>query len=425
MTAPGEAQPADVGASTEQIPEPAIEAAAPSAPAVRTSVAAAPAETSRPTRTPQATPTPSPPTRAVAPIRPRAASVSAPPTAPDLATRIRTAVRRIGVARVLCWQIALLAALATIGEPRPVVIAIVAGAIAAVAATTIRMHGHWLYEWIFRAAKFTLRPRQRKIEPGRVLDVFARHTRVETVELDDVPVALIHHPGGIAAILEPQSQPDEFTSPAALLPPPDVNTPPFAAQMIMQLTGKTPRTWITVQAVRSRDIYRDSDLTAALTNTVHRLTRRLTREEVPTRALDRDEALTLIGALAQLDDVAAPCRETWDAWETGTTVQACFQLTKWQEAPEHIRQLILRHLRLLPSLNTAIAIAARQTARGEPRTNVIVRITEADRTLLNNSADLLTFALDGSGIVLDRLDGDHLAAVAASLPLGGALGRVC
>jgi len=323
-------------------------------------------------------------------------------------------------------------------------------AIFVVAATALRFHGLWLYQWLARIGAFLLRQRHRTIQAGAdsaddLVDVVAQHARVETVDLDDVPVAFIHHPAGITAVLEPHvssgSYEDGSTSPglnlssaASLLPSSDVDTPPYAAQLIMQMApasapGGTARrrTWITLQAVRTADIHRDDDLGAALANSVRRLIRRLARDELPTRTLDREEALSLIVGLAQLGDPAdgpdpVQVRETWGAWNAGLTTQACFRIDKWQEAEESARQLILHRLQMVPSLGTTVAIAARRRdRRAELQSHVVIRITEANRARLNNSADLLEFAManTGSNVRLERLNGDQLAAVAASLPLGG------
>jgi len=181
------------------------------------------------------------------------------------------------------------------------------------------------------------------------------------------------------------------------------------------------RTWITLQAVRTADIHRDDDLGAALANSVRRLIRRLARDELPTRTLDREEALSLIVGLAQLGDPAdgpdpVQVRETWGAWNAGLTTQACFRIDKWQEAEESARQLILHRLQMVPSLGTTVAIAARRRdRRAELQSHVVIRITEANRARLNNSADLLEFAManTGSNVRLERLNGDQLAAVAA------------
>jgi type VII secretion protein EccE len=378
---------------------------------------------------------------------------AATPRYSQVAFRVAAVVRIIGLGRVLCWQLAAMAVLASIGQPRSVRTAVAVLAVGVVAATTIRIRGHWAYEWLVRGGRFLLRQRQRIMEPGEntaetLVDLVTEHTTVETVELDEIPVAFIHQPGGITAVLEPHisngPHDDGFTlselnlsSPAPLLPPPDVDSPPFAAQVIMQMaqaptSGGGPgvtrrRTWITLQAIRTADIYRDDDLSAALANASRRLIRRLARDELPTRTLDRDEAMSLIVGLSQLGDVAAgadpvPFRETWSAWDAGPTTQACFRIDKWQEAGEAARRLILHRLQLVPSLGTTVAVAARRRDRpGDAQANVIVRITETSRARLNNSADLLAFAMEntGSGVGWERLNGDQLAAVVASLPFGG------
>jgi len=377
-------------------------------------------------------------------------------------------LRAVGLGQVLCWQVAAAATLAVIGHPAPVEIAVAAVAAAVVVATAVRVRGRWVYEWALRAVRFGLRRRHRPaaVSPDdpadKLLGLVAQHTVVEAVDLDGVPVALIHHPSGVTAVLEPHTPggPHEvgltmsslhLSSPAQLLPLPDPDAPAFVAQVITHaarppvaqiVLGSSPagrratprqRTWIALQSVRSPEAYLDEDLTKALLNAVRRLIRRLARDELPTRALDRDEALALLVGLAHLDeplDGAQPTRvsETWRAWETGPTTQACFRIGGWEEAGEDARQLVLHRLRQVPSLATTVAVAARRGGRRSAAdVDVVIRIAETSRVRLDNSADLLAFAVDSASgpagndprIRLERLDGDHLAAVAASLPLGG------
>lgn len=364
--------------------------------------------------------------------------------------RTRQAIRRIGIGRALCWQLSAVALLTTLGTSRAVTIATVVGVASVVASTTIRIHGKLLYEWLFRAGRYLLRARQATLAPGPqsaqdLVDLVAQHTSVETVDLDEMTIAFIHQPAGIAAVLELHELEEpgypaglKLTSPAPLLPPPDSMSPRYAAQMIMQispppdlsvLSGDTSRpqqrAWITLQAIRTADAYTDADLGASLGTAVQRLLRRLVREELPTRTLDRDEALTLITALSQLDSIAAgvtpaPASESWGAMSVGSTTQACFRIDGWLDTDEMARQLVLRRIQLIPSRGTTVAIAARRKERrSDTECHVIVRITEANRPLLDNSANLLAFALDDlHGLKLERLNGDHLAAVAGSLPLG-------
>ncbi len=356
--------------------------------------------------------------------------------------RAREIVRSIGIGRVLCWQLCLLVMIAAIGESRSVAAIAVTAAICVIIATAVRARGLWLYQWLLRAIRFLFRRHHAEMTESAesLIDAVTRDTSVETVELDDIPVAFIHHRVGVAAVLEPNTTHDfiadqlNLISPEPLLPPSDVDTPAFAAQIIMQMAqapqigGESRRrTWITLQAIRTADIYKDEDLTEALANAVRRLIRRLARDELPTRTLDRAEAMSLIVGLSQLGDAAdgpdpVPISESWGAWQAGSTSQACFQIERWHQASESARRLILNRLQLVPSLGTTVAIAARRKdPRGQAQSNVVIRLTEANRARLDNSADLLEFAMEntGAGLRLDRLNGDHLAAVAASLPFGG------
>ncbi len=361
--------------------------------------------------------------------------------------------------------------ISVIGQPKPVIVAVTAVAAAVVGATVIRLRGRWLYEWLARATRFMSRDhRQVQVSGGdpadHLVDMLSQHTVVEAVDLDGVPVALIRHPSGVTAVLEPHTTggPHEagmtmsairLSSPMPLLPPPDADSPTFSVQLITHaarpavsqvMLGGSPtarrsaprqRTWIALQALRTPEIYLDEDLSKALANAVRRLVRRLARDELPTRALDRDEALSLLVGLAHLDEATAgpepgAVRETWRTWNAGPTTQACFRIGGWQDVGENARQLMLHRLQQVPTLATTVAIAARRGGRrDDAQVDVVVRIAEVNQGRLDNSAALPAFAVDsastaaadGTRVRLERLDGDHLAAVAASLPLGGFVGE--
>jgi type VII secretion protein EccE len=366
-------------------------------------------------------------------------------------------VRAIGLGRLLCWELAAAALVASIGRPRSVTLAALTAVACTVAATTVRIRGRLLYEWLVRAGRYLVRRHRAQLVPGvnaaeDLVDHLADHPSIETVDLDGIPVAFIHQADGIATVLELQI-PDELgdgawvarTSVASLLPAPDPNAPPFAAKLIMQTTpapnraarsrDANRRVWITVQAERSIDTDGDDELSLALANAVQRMIRRLAREDVPTRTFDRDETLSLVAALSHLDTATGtptdtePVRldENWASWQAGSAEHACFLLRRWPDADDALRQQILRRLHLIPSRGTTIAVAARRQAR--PSTTgddgqLVVRITESDRVRLENSASLLAFAFEdmADAVGLERLDGDHVAAVAGSLPLNAQAG---
>jgi len=366
--------------------------------------------------------------------------------------RARRNRRRVGVGRLVCWELVVVALLASVGGPRAVKVATVAAAVAVFAATTIRIRDRFLYEWFGRGVRYVLRRGEADLVPDEsgpqdLLGHLAPHARIETVDVDGIPVAFICRPEGVAAVLEMQDPagPTEaiwasVMSVPSLLPLPDANAPPFAAQVVMHTTPAdlgvltadamrlTQRAWVTMQAVRTADFPDDDTLRLALANAVHRLVRRLARDDVATRTLDREETLALIAGLAQLEDVPDSLdpmllTERWGGWQAGATVHACFRLGHWGEADAECRRLVLRRLQLIPSRGTTIAITvSRRNRRGDAETDteVIVRLTETDSMRLDNSANLLEFALEDVGIDLglERLDGEHQTAVAASLPLG-------
>ena len=362
--------------------------------------------------------------------------------------RRRRAIGSIGHGRLLCWELAGATLIASIGRPRSVTIAAIAAVTCAVAATTVRIRGRLLYQWMSRAGHYLLRRHQAHLAPGEhaaehLVHHLTDRPSVETVDLDGIPVAFIHQADGIATVLELQI-PDQDgdaawaarTSVGSLLPSPDPDAPPFAAKLIMQTTptltlgarshDASRRVWITVQVLRTADMHVEDDLSLALANAVQRTIRRLAREDVPTRTFDREETLSLVSALAHFDntDSSEPLYlgESWAAWQGGGAVHACFGVRHWHDVDEAIRLQVLRRLHLIPSRGTTIAIAADRTDRRAPGADsgqVVVRITESDRARLENSASLLAFAFDdlAQDVGLERLDGDQALAVAGSLPL--------
>jgi type VII secretion protein EccE len=391
-----------------------------------------------------------------APARPSALAVavrairrglSASPPEPTSRRRSR-GIGSIGRGRLLCWELAGATLIASIGRPRTVAIAAIAAVACAVAATTVRIRGRLLYQWLGRAGRYLLRPHQTHLVAGEhaaedLVGQLADRPSVETIDLDGIPVAFIHQSDGIATVLELQiPDPDgdaawaARTSVASLLPSPDPDAPPFAAKLIMQTASRLTSgarspdagrpVWITVQVLRTADIHAEADLSLALANAVQRLIRRLAREEVPTRTFDREETLSLVSALAHLDNShsSEPLRlgESWAAWHAGGAVHACFGVRHWHDVDEAVRLQVLRRLHLIPSRGTTIAIAARRAdwrTSGRATGQVVVRITESDRARLENSASLLAFAFDDlpEDIGVERLDGDQAGAVAGSLPL--------
>jgi len=150
------------------------------------------------------------------------------------------------------------------------------------------------------------------------------------------------------------------------------------------------RTWITLQAVRTADIHRDDDLGAALANSSV-VDPAVARDELPTRTLDREEALSLIVGLASSVTCGRRFRSgarDWGAWNAGLTTQGVFVSIKWKEAEESARQLILHRLQMVPSLGTTVCDRRRATGPSVPScSRMWFRHPEANRARLNNSRD--------------------------------------
>ncbi len=363
--------------------------------------------------------------------------------------RLSWLLGEVSVGQILCCQLAVVAVTLVRNRGVLVTFGVVAAATAVVLAATVRVRGMWLFQWLDRYGQFTVRVGRQRTTPtdgagGAALALLSPHSTVESVVIDGVPAAVVQHPGGVTAVLAPH-RPDgshddgatlatlNLSSPAPLLPAAGPDSPAYSVQLVLQANpvGRDtdwsrralPRqqTWIALQALRTADSYRDEELLAALSNAVRRLLRRLARDELPTRTLDRDEVLALLSGLARVR-AGEPAREGWRSWETPALAQACFRLTGWHELPEATRRTLLARLLMLPGQGTTIAVAARR-ADGRPpvAVDMVVRIADASRELLDSSADLLAFAVAGARVRMERLDGAHGRALIASLPLGGFL----
>jgi type VII secretion protein EccE len=368
------------------------------------------------------------------------------PAFPRREHRLAWLLGEVSVGQILCCQLAVVAVALVRGRGPLVTFVVVTAATAVVLAATVRVRGMWLFQWLDRYGQFTARVGRQRGAPaaGPALALLSPHSTVESVVIDGVPAAVVHHPGGVTAVLAPHTPAGphddgatlatlNLSSPAPLLPAAGPDSPAYSVQLVLQAdpVGRDtdwsrralPRqqTWIALQALRTADSYRDEELLAALTNAVRRLLRRLARDELPTRMLDRAEVLALLSGLARVR-AGEPAREGWRSWGTPSLAQACFRLTGWHELPEATRRVLLARLLMLPGRGTTIAVAARRTDGRPPvAVDMVVRIADASRELLDSSADLLAFAVAEARVRMERLDGAHGRALVASLPLGGFL----
>ena len=318
------------------------------------------------------------------------------------------------------------------------------------ALTWLRLRHRWAYEWLGIVMRFTGRRRSTSVEasPTALLEFVAPSARVVQAELAGDPAAVIIDGAGVTALLElgdPAGLLAEglptLPSPASLLPPADVEHPPVRIQLLLtgvpapalRAGGGTPansyrqltegrllghsRALLAVRVLYAEG-FTEQDLRQALSGLVRKLPRRL--GAVPARPLGETAAARVIAELAH-DDGVGTAQETWPGLRVGGLAQATFRLHRWPDLRiETSRRLVSRML-ALPAAATTVAVTAgpRAPVGGAARVELTVRLAAPDPAGLGVATQALRKLLAGERANARRLDGEHLAGLTATLPLGG------
>jgi type VII secretion protein EccE len=342
----------------------------------------------------------------------------------------------LAVPQIICWQLVLIAAVLIIDRPWYVITGVALAALAVLALTAVRLRGQWLYEWVGIWLSYIQRDRERGLtdsDPGPELLSLARPKAIGSAcaisaDTDD-SMYVIAAPAGVTAVLQPRPAAADHTStaPAAqtLLPQPDDPGLAFAVQVVQHARtgrGRPPKTWVALQALRTSEVYRDTDMHAALGNALRRVRRQLRRDGQLTRILAEDEVHTSLAALAHVNGGRGEIEERWRYWRSGPVRQAVFQLRGWSDlAPEAGAQLLRWLLGSAPEAAVTVAVTARQLPeQRRPRVDAVLRIASTGAAALDRAAAELDRLAGERGVRLERLDGRHALGVAATLPIGAA-----
>ncbi|WP_433269080.1 type VII secretion protein EccE [Actinosynnema sp. CS-041913] len=349
-----------------------------------------------------------------------------PPPAPK---PVRRPLRGVGVPRITCWQLALVAVILVLDEPWPTITAVATAAVVVVAFTAVRVRSRWLSEWAVLSAKYLLRNRDRSLpgdHPGQaLLSLISPEATAGTTDVNDEPVCMVSRAAGITAVLHPSSTTRDLTksmpAPQELLPAPDERALALAVQVVHQAgldRTRPPRVWIALQVLRTVELHRDDDVRRALGNAVRRVRRRLRREGLPTRPLTEHETLGTLAALAHVNAGRHRVREQWRHWWSGPITQATFRLDGWDRLPTAVApQLLRRLLTAAPQAAVTVSVTARRTPAGS-QVEAVLRIATAHPVALENAATELARLARERGVDLERLDGEHTDGLAATLPIG-------
>jgi type VII secretion protein EccE len=376
----------------------------------------------------------------------------------------------VHAAQVVAWQVVVITVIIALQQRPALMIALLVGAAVLLAISVLRSNGRWAYQWLGLWLRFVCRRRVSTISAGssvsELLRPFLRGVRLETIEIDDVERALLCHAGGVSLVLEVtpadtsvvvDSAPT-LPPPTVLLPPADEAGPPVAAQLVVQTTpapgayrahgvvarsyqslaaGMVParrRSWIALQALRmpADEDADDQELRRALIRAVSRLQRRLRRAGMRANALDRSQLgidlATLSDAMMTREPRGAQgvrLREHWDSWSAGSHPQVTYRLLEWPDLGTHAGREFFDQLVTMPTVATTVGIAARHVMQPAGRSDLAdIELEAALRvTVPLDRPDLATNQLRDltrrHRVRMQRMDGEHVFGVAASLPLGG------
>ncbi|MBU2667688.1 type VII secretion protein EccE [Actinoplanes bogorensis] len=352
--------------------------------------------------------------------------------------------------QLVATQIAVVAvAIGAVNGP----IGLVAGgvlALAVLALTWLRLRRRWAFEWLGVGLRFGGRRHSASVESGptALLQFLSPGARVEQTDLAGDPAAVLVDGHGLTAVLElgdPAGLLAEdapaLPAPATLLPSAEAELPPVLIQLL--LTGApapslragagTPansyrqltegrllghsRALLAVRVLRAEG-WSEEELRRSLSGLVRKLVRRLSA--VPARPLGEAAALRVIAELAH-DDGTGSAHETWPGLRVGGLAQTTFRLRRWPDPQvETSRRLVSRMLALPAAATTVSLTAGPQVAHGPTALDVAVRLSAPDPGSLGVASQALRKLLSGEYAGVQRLDGEHLQGLLATLPLGGA-----
>ncbi|SCE65289.1 type VII secretion protein EccE [Micromonospora viridifaciens] len=351
--------------------------------------------------------------------------------------------------QVVAAQVAVAVLAAVIGRGVAVTAVALLAAAALLAGAGVRLRGRWLYEWLLVGLAHLTRRRSlpAAAKAGAMLELVVPGVVVRPAELAGGSAALVEDADGMVALLE-IGDPDDLLgdgpralpAPRSLLPPPSPEHPPVRLQLLLsaspapapaaapgpvgtsyrqltdgRLAGRT-RAVLAVRVLRA-DGWSDEELRRALSGTVRRIARRL--GPLTGRPLGGAAVLRVVAELAH-HDAGAPVRESWPAVTVGGLSQTTWRLRRWPDPRTDAGRRLVPRLLALPATAATVSLCvgprfgadtapvpAELTVRLAARTGA--ELSAAEQALRRLAGDL--------GAEIRRLDGEHLAGLAATLPL--------
>jgi type VII secretion protein EccE len=351
--------------------------------------------------------------------------------------------------QIVAAQVALALLVAASGRG----VAALAGAtIAATAIVTvawIRVRRRWLFQWLAIGMRYSSRRRTLPpaAHPATLLGLVQPGAEVTAAELDHHAAAVISDGYGLTAVIELGDPAALLTdaveplpSPAALLPTPAPDLPRVRIQLLVTgVPAPAPRAGAGTPAASYRQLtegrllsqqravlavrvlrehgWAEPDLRRSLSSLVRKVRRRL--GPVPSRPLGEAATLAVLADLAHHDG-GQPGREAWHATHLGGLLQTTYRLRRWPDLRAETARRLVPRLLVLPAAATTVSIAADGggSASG-PGVEMVVRLAAVDPAGLSAAGQALRRLLSAESASAQRLDGEQLDGLGATLPLGG------
>ncbi|MEW2441487.1 type VII secretion protein EccE [Micromonospora marina] len=359
---------------------------------------------------------------------------------------------RLRAGQVVATQVAAALLIAAAGRGVvPTAVALLSAALLLPAAW-VRLRGRWLHEWLVTAAAYLTRRRALPpaADPAALLELLRPGSVIGATEASG-GAAVLHEADGLTALLELGDPDDllgdhahELPTPFDLLPPTGPDAPAVRLQLVFssspapapavaagpagtsyrrltdgRVAGRA-RVVLAVQVLRA-DGWPDEDLSRALSGTLRRLVRRL--GPLTARPLGGDAALRVITELAH-HEPGVPVRESWPQLSVGGLTQATWRLRRWPDPRGEAARGLMGRLLALPATATTVALTAGpRTGTAPVPAELAVRVAAGSAAELSTAERTLRRIAGDVGGEWRRLDGEHLAGLAATLPLavsGGA-----
>ncbi|WP_213451506.1 type VII secretion protein EccE [Rhizomonospora bruguierae] len=369
---------------------------------------------------------------------------------PVPATKSRPARSGVRAGQIVALQAAAAAVIASLGRGPVLIAAAAVVAIVLLVPAWVRLRRRWLYQWIgvglrYLGRRHTLPP---NAAPTALLELIAPNTRLATAEVAGEDAAVLTGEYGVTALLELGDGGALFgdlgralPNPAALLPPATVEAPQVRLQLLVDAApapavragAGTPGTSyrqltegrmlsrrqaiLAVRVLRGEQ-WTEEDLRRSLSSAVRKARRRLAG--LSARTLGEAATLRVLAELAHHDEAQA-AREAWQAIHLGGLLQASFRLRSWPDLRAETAANLIPRLLALPAAGTTVSLSVgpRPIEGDTYPVDLTVRLAATDMAGLTAAAQTLDRLVSGERATVRRLDGEQLAGLAATLPLGG------